>query len=523
MNAVDVTIDGTTYFNLSGLEVIGDAMPLRPGSMVGGAGALSVEVPDVDVRKLSGRPVKVKDPYSGETSGIIKLGTGNAVNATVNGLSALSILNVRRTAEPYTGTLRGALSYYLSLCGSIGNTSYAQELNTRTVSYTGWRGNVLDKIKDLCAAERIDISLQGDRFFIRPATFSTGTHWRGVKNYTFADFTWSADESNLAQAIEFATFDSEAVARQLLYPLGGWTPEVEVFQVGAGEIAEFEISLEAEPFSDAPYAPHYGASAVSVEQPLCVETVLRNHDSTSRYTVAGKDGLPITPAQWAASGGKLEVEIDGGGSTLRIRITGSNIEEYGPYSISMPSGEGEGYSSLRIVGQGARYRRHVRNWGTGLDEDQAPQELATISDNIFITSKNWYEAGARLLSHHSSTTYTSTVTVDEMVTVQGSGTWWSGNPAPVPITSNVGGETLGIFGNLEGAMFVEDNLAWRVASVSYSLDSRTLNSEENTEIRHLAMAHDAASVTTIGEMSTFYSGLTTMGEIAGEALRGYTW
>lgn len=515
MTAVDIQIgtsDSGWYYSLSDWSVDGMSTPLIAGDMTGGAGALSFTLPeDANSRKLQGKPCLLRDPHLGETSGNLRLAGGNYVNSTITGYSKIAMLNVNRVADAYAGTLRGAILYYLGLCGVTTNIAIESSLATRNVRYIGWEGNVLDHVKDLCSAHKMELSLIGKHFAFRLA----GKRW--VKTLSFSEFTWDASEDQLAQNVEVAWFKTSAPANQLIYPAGGWNESVPVFQVAAGETAVYDIDLKP----NAEDEGSIGMSATSIVQPTCVTEVKREYAGPdSVYAVAGKDGKPIMPKQWTDGGGKLTVELVEGGSKLRVTIIGSQEEQYAPYQIAMTAGTSDAYSSLRIYGSGMRYTRGLLRMATGLDADRASQETAPTVENPFLNS---YEAAWRaatgMLSRHSSATYSIRGTVAEVATYS------------APATNYFGGESLEddpekhAFGNLEGAIFAVDGMTFRIRSVNNRPDSITFTAEQyGTGAAHAVALKLATGDTsmTAAQWNAYYATGLTADDYNAEPLKGFT-
>ncbi|MFT4258044.1 hypothetical protein [Microbacterium sp.] len=466
MTAVDVKIGDAWYYSLSDWSVESSCTPLVAGDTTGGVGAVSFTLPEAaKSKRLQGDPCLLVDPHMGTMAGELRLAGGNGVNTTITGYSKIAALNVNRTAEAYTGTLRGAILYYLGLCGVTQRIAVQASLATRSVRYIGWQGNVLDKLKDLCAAQQMELTQVGQFYVFR----EPGS--RIVFARSFDDWTWQASEDQLAQNVEVAWYDTSQPTSQIVYPAGGWTADVPVFQVGAGEIATYEIDMM--PQEDA--AKPIGMSVLSIDQPSCVASVARQYSGTaSVYAVAGKDGLPIQPAQWTAGGGDLKVEILEAGLKLKVTITGSSETEYAPYQIAMTSGTSDAYSSLRLYGNAMRFKRGVLTMQTGLDGDRAPQETTPIIDNPFLNSYDAaHRAAVGVLSKHSSATYTINGTVtqveagpENVITFFGSEDI-SNDPAAHP------------FGNLEGSFFFAEGMVFRIRSVTYTPGGARFTAEQH--------------------------------------------
>lgn len=512
MSAVDVKIGDAWRYDLSDWSVVGDSTPLIPGDTTGGAGAMQFSIPEtMQSRLLQGKPVVLRDPEMGTTTGDLALGGGNGDNLSLTGLSKIAKLNVNRTAEAYSGTLRGAILYYLGLCGVTSNIAVSATASARPVNYPGWEGNVLDRMKELCIAQQITLSLINDKY-----VFRTLTGHCVISTRSFADYSWKASEGQLAQNIEVAWSKTSAPAAQLIYPAGGWNEDVPVFQVDANEVVEYEIDLTPDKEVDGAV----GMSATSILQPAAVDAVLREYvGPTSVYAVSGKDGLPVKAEQWVAGGGAMKLELLEGGSRIKVTITGAMDEEYAPYQISMSAETSGDYSSLRIFGNGMQYQRFVLRMATGLDPDRAPQEVAPIVEMPFLNSyEAAFNAATMLLSQHVAATHAITGTIGNIETLVGVSELFFGgdviatqNPATHPL------------GNLEGSFFVADGLMFRIRSVTYKPSGPTFTAEEFGGGPWYSSLFDftaSSLVRTAAEFDAFYPAGITAGELSANPMNG---
>src|SRR5690606_11121151 len=93
------------------------------------------------------------------------------------------------------------------------------------------------------------------------------------------------------------------------YPPGGWSPDVEILNVNAGEIAEYTLELSA--------------SVSAIQTPTMLTSVTPEHATSSVYTIVANDGLPVTEALWSSRGGSLIVRINPDTQSLTIRMRGA--------------------------------------------------------------------------------------------------------------------------------------------------------------------------------------------------------
>jgi hypothetical protein len=268
--------------------------------------------------------------------------------------------------------------------------------------------------------------------------------------------------------------ETTPIQNGLVYPAGGWSEEVTPLQVDEGELVEIELTLGPEDDEG------QGVSAVTVDQPVCVASVSRTHSTSSVYSVSGKDGLPVTPAQWNASGGRLTVALKDGGSTLVVTIQGPRGIENGPYAIAMDSGTSDQYSSLRVYGSRMYYKRHLLTMQTGLSEDVASQESAPRAESSFINSyEQAWRAASNLLAQHAGAQMSVTV---QLGVIEGSTiahSFFGGDTVTEDLAAHP-------FGNVEGARLRHDGTMFRARSVSSSASISTVSATQDTISQDLA-------------------------------------
>lgn len=381
-----LTIDGLSAFTdiagkrwryaASDYSAVEDSTPIDPSDTSGGAGQIGLSIaPTPDGKQLRGKTVRLTDGAQGSTTGRISAASGGTANPTaVTADSRLIALNVVRVANPYTGTLAGAFSYYLGLVGITTAVSVDASLGGTPVVFPGWKAVVWDQVKRLCAVYRVEVSLVSDVVVVRPV------RQRVTQDYRDADVSWSVDDTDISQSVEVFYYQSKSQASGLVYPAGGWTKDVTIYQVNAGEIATIDIPLQPESGGEGA-----GCSVTSIVQPTCVDSVGPGDSTASVYTVVGNDGLPVTAAQWLARGGSLKVDIGEDTRSLTLTITGADDKQYSPYRIAMGAGDSSFYSSLRIIGTGVFFDKKKITLGTGNSQDVAPNEVGATVDSEFVT------------------------------------------------------------------------------------------------------------------------------------------
>lgn len=351
--------------------------PVDPGDSTGGVGQFSFTIPqDAKSKQLRNKPVDLEDGSQGTTKGIARGLGGDGTNVSVTADSRLAALGVERKAKPFTGTLEGAFRYYLGLCGIKSGILIDTSIANIPVSLIGWSGDVWLQMKKLAVAYHAEISLVSDNVVLRPI------RGRIAENYRDARVSWDVDSSSIAQSVEILYYNPEQKSLALAYPLGGWTDDVQVYQIDEGQtLAAIDIPLTPDDGEEG-----LGVSLTSVEQPVCVDTVLRTYSSSSVYSVSRDDGYPVKAAEWISGGGKITVAIGADTKSLVVTIKAAVGVDGGPFVIAMSAGPSDMYSSLRIVGTGVFFEKKKLTLDTAHNADEAPQEVGVTVDNEYIDS-----------------------------------------------------------------------------------------------------------------------------------------
>lgn len=326
-----------------------------------------------------------------------------ANTTTFTGLAHLhALLAYNVTAEPYQGTLQGAFDYYGTLATSaLVFHVYPPDI---PVVFPGWTGELWVVIKELCATFGVTPTLgYGGQVIIVGEEYTTltepGEHFALTVNRQY-------NSDTLAQKVEVTRYNPAWVTNQLVYPPGGWTPEVNVLSVGPQETQEYTLELDT--------------SITSFTQPTMVTYVSSTHDSSSRYTIVGDDGFPIQPAQWTDYGGKLTIKRGDDTKSLVVTLKGpdkdiimSNGRPCSTYSVALASDtSGSRYSTLRIVGTGARLTPETVAFNTGVSASQTGTEVGASVDGRFIQNdEQFYRAGSLAASRFAGGLLTGSMSI----------------------------------------------------------------------------------------------------------------
>lgn len=398
----NLSIDGYDYkFHPTSYTVQEDATPLPANDSFGSVGTIDITLPMPDeyaggrtnplVRFgpewLIDKTFVFTDTERGSIPGTFLSANVSLADGTirVSGLPRTGILNVYNVnAQPFVGTLGNAIAYYLSLANVTTGYSVDSTLAARYVEFPGWTGELWYHMKQMSQVHNIDISLVNGTIYFRP--IRRRTIERGV------DISKNRDLNlpTLAQAVEVYNYKNRAITNELVYPPKGWTPEVEVYNVNAGETAEYTLELSS--------------SVSSIQTPVFQTNVTPAYAASSVYTVVANDGLALNQQQWINNGGHLELTINPDTVTLNLKITGpTGIPTiYGTvatnFSIALASDStGNRYSTLRVVGTGVAFDKgdplRVR---TGVPASKAPTEVGVTVDNPFVSNlDDCYRIGTR--------------------------------------------------------------------------------------------------------------------------------
>ena len=324
--------------------------PLVPGDESGAIGDISIDVMDCNNSSilLYKDDFFLRDRFHGSVAGTIENVSGNNDVITVGGRSLLARLNVDKVLLPQTGTVEQVMGYVLGEVGITENVIYDQSLPVTTINTPGYSGDLWVFVKELASAYSFEVTIIRNIVVVRPARLRT------IDNTNLIDKSWQIQDIDLARQFNVAYYNYSPETDFLVYPKGGFDPELAVYQVEANETVEFEVDLEF--------------YLTSVKQPIAQDTVAKNYSGTdSVYSVSANDNLPVTAAFWNGLGGDVRLEILEPGNRLKIIITGPNFPALSPYSISVSDGS-TSYSTLRIVGDGMNFQRELHTVKTGLGQ-----------------------------------------------------------------------------------------------------------------------------------------------------------
>jgi len=384
--AVEVEVVGNGKFkgsrsNILKYSVNEDATPTRPGDFSGGTGTVDFSASEVTGYKgstlLMNDTINLSDTGSGTTTGKVDSLTIENGVVSVSGLSRLELLNASANIPLVDGTLDSVVRQILALAGITTGIVIDTAIQSTPVRGRGGEKSYWLFLKELCAAYQVEISLVSNNVVVR------GLRQRSAFTGKIESQSYSVGNGDLARNIEVAYYNYQTISSALVYPYGGWTSDVDVFQVDASESRTINIPVDV--------------NIASLSQPTMVSSVARDYSGpTSVYAIAGNDGLPIAPALWADNGGSLSVSIGEDRESIDVKVRGMYLAEYAPYQIAMSSGPSDYYSSLRLIGSGTGFTRKTVIVPTGVPASKTSTDLGTTIDNPFISSKAAAQSAALL-------------------------------------------------------------------------------------------------------------------------------
>ena len=365
---VFVRLSGTGQFagppsNVINYSYQEGSTPLIPGDESGAIGDISIDVLDESNTSilLYKDEFYLQDNVNGAIIGEVEAVSGNNDITTMGGRSILSRTNVDAVIPPRRDTIGNIIEAVLNSVGIQQNIIKETSLSTTLVNAPGYEGDVWVYLKDLCSAYVVEMSVVREYVIIRPA------RERKIDAINILERSWQLQDIELAQFFDVAYYNYSQVEDFLVYPKGGWTEDVQVYQVGANETTTFDIPIEF--------------FLTSVNQPTVQSNVAKDYAGpASVYAVSGNDGLPITPAQWTDQGGDMSFAIKGDGTIIEVTLTGPDFPELAPFTIGLNDGSSS-YSTLRITGDGMNFNKQVYTEKTGLTANNTPVVNAGEIDN----------------------------------------------------------------------------------------------------------------------------------------------
>lgn len=409
---VEVKLNGSRIEH-SEYVVTESATPLAGGDSSGAVGSISLREAassskkSISARDLEGQ-IEFLDTARGVTSGKVNILTRTKESRLwdIEADSRLGLFMIDVQVSPFSGTLENAFLGYAGYANVTTDIIVDPAIASRPVSFPGFSGNLWNRMKEMAIGQGCDLNLVSDVIVLRPARQFEAVQKRETTSSVNYDSTQTAHRQ------EVIWYDTVHQPTGLIYPPGGWNPEVRVLAVNAGE--ETEHILET------------GASITSIQTPVMMTSVPPEYDSSSVYTIVGDDNLPIVPQQWADFGGSLSVSIDPDTRRLRVKMRGADglVKIDGTpmrsFRVALSAGTSDStYSTLRIVGDSVHLNPQSVIVPTGVPypmngPDVAEERIVwapTIDNEFLNTLDAACSAGARGAGRYSGKLATLTATV----------------------------------------------------------------------------------------------------------------
>lgn len=383
----DKRVHSTSY------RVTESSTPLAGGDSSGSVGSIEISTENVPLLPAGmnvGDSISLIDTYRGSTLGTIRE-VGDDENTaggySVSADTRLGEFVIEARVSPFTGRLEDAFRYYCSLANIDTNIVVDNALANIQVNWPGWSGNLWNQLKEMATAVGADLNLISNNIVLRPVRLFEAIQDRNT------DTSVTTDGLDLALKQEVMWYQNEYVPNGLIYPSGGFRTDITPLSVAAGETQEYTLDSNSD----------VNSSIFSIIQPVPVNSLGPNDNTTSAYAVIADDNIIIPAAQWTAFGGKVEVEIGEDSRSLIVRITGAQglytskgvLATTFRLAVSADSTTST-YQALRIVGSHISIKQNSLILPTGVPEFRTGQEFAPTIDNQFITSlEAAYTAGVR--------------------------------------------------------------------------------------------------------------------------------
>lgn len=376
---------------VSDYGVTEQSTPLSGSDTSGGVGSIRLNVPARDphqgtsklsrlrsmgVGVLRGAPVRLVDSRRGLTLGRLTdiRASGPMDELTIECSTRLAELNIYNVqAEPFSGTLRGAMEYYVTLAGWTDPSFLVVDNDIALMPFVapGWTGELWYNLKRICQAKGVEINLISGTVIVSPA------HSRRIYAGLATDRSVSTGGGTLAQQVEVYCYHTEAISNALVYPSVSGV-EADTFNVSAGEITEYAITLSA--------------SVTDVTQPIAQDWVSPYEVSASVYSVLTSNGDRVPADLWRQYGGSVEIIIQPDTSNLRMIVTAprglliGGAEPTGYTFADFADGSNARRATLRLVGTGVRHNREKLTFPTGVPAQLTDSIVGATVDNPFVAT-----------------------------------------------------------------------------------------------------------------------------------------
>lgn len=382
--AVEVAITGNGMYAgaksaIESYSVSEESGPVEASDSSGGVGQIKFNAVEDPSRfgsaLLLNDQVTLDDGDRGTTVGVISDMSTNNGFLDVTGTSLLGRLVIDKKVGPVHDTFPNVIRYYLSLGGITSNVAVDASFNGITVNARAWEGDLWTKIKELCVTYGADapVVLKG-AIAIRPV------RQRRALQFNNESESWTISNRNVSKYVEVNYYNSQYKVNSIVYPKNGWSEDLPIYTVNAGEFLQVNIPIDV--------------SVESITQPDHYDSVPRGYmGPASAYSTVGADGEIIPPGFWRSSGGSVTAAIGADGKSIDVTIIapdiGTTAALYSPFRIaSKDAATGEFFSTLRIIGTGVHFDKQSVIVPTGADDSLTSEDVGVTVDNYFISTES---------------------------------------------------------------------------------------------------------------------------------------
>ena len=468
--------------NAQNFTIDEDVTGLDASALSGGTGQASITIPyKPSTPNYLGLGAEMQDytlgNFYGRVRGLVQTTEDDTVQVSVD--ESLALLNAWVVAPPMSGTLSSVLRNYVALAdAAVRPFVFEDDVDLLPVNAPGFAGNLYDKIRELLAAYGAElVTIDGTHIVRAPLRDSV----------VLENFSTSPGVSmNLQETSEFVRvhwYDNAYVTNGEVFPLARNPQETEeefadptIYSVGAGEVLSVDIQLRA--------------SLLTVNNPFYIAFVPDEEVTGSGvYTAVGSDNLPITPAQWSAGGGRIDVKISAEDpSVITLTITGPDFPDLAPFRLAMSSGSGNYYNALHITGTGVFIRDNYVDLATGALPGATGQEYSIECTNPYISTRSQaYQVGQIIAGRNQQA---------------------QGISLEVPTPARTGPSDDAILGLLPGKKFVHADQQWRIESTSTDTSTVTMDGSYALSVADYDHFFTRAGGFSVADFNNLYAGDT---------------
>lgn len=378
--ATEITLTGAGRFagraaNVTTYRVNESTTTLDLNDLQGGVGDIEFTVVEDPTRSgtvlMSGQPFRLTDPYSGAINGVMdQVSVINETGVSVTASTHMMPLVAERNVPAYSGTLGGALRFYMGLCGVTTGIQIDGLLETIPVDLPSWQNDVWQGIKKLCAIYQFEVAAVSDAIIVRQA------RTRDIDVDTYSNFRITTGGSQAAREVRVHNYNTFWLTNTQVYP----DPESSIVDRAIIQVDASEVSVTNYPVN---------MWISEIDEPQQVLTLpWDNTSATSVYSVVDKDGNPVTVADWENGGGLVTLALGEDGRSVDVTVRGMSTQSRAPYRIAASSLDREyQYAALYIAADGVAFKDEIISARTGANEAMLPVDSVVEIDEPMVGNR----------------------------------------------------------------------------------------------------------------------------------------